>query len=262
MALQKIFTLDYANKLQNEVDIDNYMENVIKYDEDEVRCLKGVEKPEGLEDKMLEANDAFEQAVLLYEAYKDISLTVASHKCFWLYLTHVDLQRVVRNDWPDLHEYITGKNKGKERSDDDKRKYIKDHWLISRNGAMRTSLKNLWWSVYLTVDETLFDKYALTRVFFSNTGMRTRRLGTGHLGRNREALKGILSFMEKNPKLFEESGIENKMIWITRHFNFIGGSMPLVNQSWEYFYNELNKYKDHLENIRSRSDVTGPTAFV
>lgn len=154
--------------------------------------------------------------------------------------------------------------KGDARTEEDMKKYIHDHWLTSPNGLMRTSLMNLWWSVYLTVDESLGEehKYDLTRIFFSNDGLRTRRLGTGHLGRNREALKGILSFMKDNPDIFEE-GIENRMIWITRHFNLIGGTKPLSNLPSTFFYKELEKFKDHLANqIKKREDVTGPNAFV
>ena len=91
--------------------------------------------------------------------------------------------------------------------------------------------------------------------------MRTRRLGTGHLGRNKEALKGILTFMKENPDIFE-SGIENRMIWITRHFNLIGGTKPLANMPSSFFMRELEKFKDHLRSIQNRSDVTGPNAYV
>ena len=134
---------------------------------------------------------------------------------------------------------------------------------MSPNGLMRTSLMNLWWSVYLTVDESLGDdhKYDLTKVFFSNSGMRTRRLGTGHLGRNREALKGILTFMKENPDMFE-TGIENRMIWITRHFNLIGGTKPLANMPSSFFKNELEKFKDHLRGIKERKDVIGPKVLI
>jgi hypothetical protein len=254
MALQRIFTPEYANQLTNDINPENYLGEKILYNENEVRQLKGVEKPEGLEEKMLEADNEYEAAILLYDAYKEISPIIASNRCFWIYLTHVDLSRYVRKVWPDLE---------KISSDSDRKKYIRDHWLISPNGLMRTTLMNLWWSVYLTIDESLGDdhKYDLTKIFFSNTGMRTRRLGTGHLGRNREALKGILTFIKENPDIFE-SGIENRMIWITRHFNLIGGTKPLANMPSSFFKGELDKFKGHLQSISCREDVIGPEAFI
>ena len=268
MELQRIFTPEYVNQLTNDIHPENYQEDKIKYNENEVRRLKGVEHPEGLEEKMLNAASEYEAAILLYEAYKDISPIIASNRCFWIYLTHVDLARYVRKQWPDLEIHHADNDKKEQkksepRSEEEKKKYIRDHWLISPNGLMRTTLMNLWWSVYLTVDESLGDdhKYDLTKVFFSNSGMRTRRLGTGHLGRNREALKGILTFMKENPDIFE-SGIENRMIWITRHFNLIGGTKPLANMPSTFFKRELEKYKEHLKVISGRKDVQGPQALI
>ena len=268
MELQRIFTPEYVNLLTNDIHPENYTGTSIIYDENQVRRLKGIYKPEDLERKMLEAPTEFDAAILLYESYKCLSPTLASRAEFWVYLTHVDLVNYVKREWPDLEKYETdnkkkGLLKGENRTDDDKKKYIRDHWMLSSNGAMRTTLMNLWWSVYLTVDENIDDehKYDLTKIFFSNNGMRTRRFGTGHLGRNREALKGILTFMKDNPEIFE-TGLENRMIWITRHFNLIGGTKPLSNQKSKFFYDELNKFKGHLIGIKKREDVTGPNAFV
>ena len=67
--------------------------------------------------------------------------------------------------------------------------------------------------------------------------------------------------MRDNPDIFQD-GIENRMIWITRHFNLIGGTKPLSNMDSNFFYRELEKFKTHLQNIKKREDVTGPTAFV
>ena len=263
MELQRIFTSEYVNLLTHDIHVENYSGGSIKYDDSQVRRLKGVEKPQGLEEKMLNASSEFEAAIILYESFKNITPALAANPVLWVYLTHVDLSRYVKKMWPNLEKYDTGKNKGKARSKEDKVKYIRDHWLISQNGLMRTSLLNLWWSVYLTVDDSKGDdhKYDLTKIFFSNNGLRTRRLGTGHLGRNREALKGILSFMKDNPEIFD-TGIENRMIWITRHFNLIGGTKPLSNMSDKFFYNELNKYKEYLKGISKREEVTGPNAFI
>lgn len=263
MELQRIFTSEYVNFLSKDIIVENYKSEIIKYDETQLRRLKGIYKPESLEDRMLNAVSEYEAAIILYESFIDIPPSFAASPVLWVYLTHVDLSKYVRKMWPNLEKYDSGKNKGKIRTEEDCKKYIRDHWLISPNGPMRTSLMNLWWSVYMTVDKTLGEenKYDLTKIFFSNNGLRTRRLGTGHLGRNRNALKGVLSFIKDNPKIFND-GIENRMIWITRHFNLIGGTKPLSNMSWESFYSELENNKDHLSNIRKREDVTGPNAYV
>ena len=154
MELQRIFTSEYVNLLTHDIHVENYSGESIKYDDSQVRRLKGVEKPQGLEEKMLNASSEFEAAVILYESFKNITPALAANPVLWVYLTHVDLSRYVKKMWPNLEKYDTGNNKGKTRTEEDKMNYIRDHWLISQNGLMRTSLLNLWWSVYLTVDDS------------------------------------------------------------------------------------------------------------
>lgn len=254
MEYQRIFTPEYVNSLKYDIHVKNYLGDSIKYDESEVRRLRNIAKPEGLEEKMLNAASECDAAIILYESYKTLTPVLASKESLWYYLTHVDLANYVKKDWPDIK---------KLKGEVEQKRYIRAHWLKSPYGIMRTSLMGLWWSVYLTVDESLGDehKYDLTKIFFSNNGMRTRRLGTGHIGRNREALKGILSFMKDNPDIFQ-TGLENRMIWITRHFNLIGGTLPLANKPCKYFYDELDKFKEYLTNIKNREQVTGPEAFI
>ena len=263
MELQRIFTSEYVNLLTNDININNYLSNKIIFDENQVRRLSGIEKPVDLEQRMLNASSQFDAAIILYESYKSLPPILAASPLLWVYLTHCDLTNYVKSVWPNIDKYDSGPKKGQRRSEEDIKKYIHDHYLMSPNGMMRTSLMNLWWSVYLTVDDTLGEehKYDLTQIYFLNNGLRTRRLGTGHLGRNRSALKGILSFIKDHKEIFDD-GIENRMIWITRHFNLIGGTIPLSNMSPDFFYKELNKYLGHLKNIKKRSDVTGPDAFV
>lgn len=50
MELQRIFTPEYVNVLTNDIKIENYVGESIKYDASQVRRLKGIEKPEKLED--------------------------------------------------------------------------------------------------------------------------------------------------------------------------------------------------------------------
>ena len=260
MELQRIFKPEYVNYLNNNIIVDNYSQEIFPIDSNQTQRLKGIEKPDGLEKKMIDTgNDKFKAAKLLYEAFENIPPLLASQEAFWIYLTHVDLINYVKKIWSEFKINKDGTTKTEKESIT----YIKNHWFYSQ-GSMRTSLMNLWWSVYLTVDNESEDnhKYDLTEIFFMNDGLRTRRLGVGQLGRNREALKGILTFIKDHMKIFEEGGIENRMIWITRHFNFIGGAKPLGCQNSQYFYKELEKNIEHLKSIRRREDVTGPNAFV
>ena len=70
-----------------------------------------------------------------------------------------------------------------------------------------------------------------------------------------------VAYMKDNPDVFE-SGIENRMIWITRHFNLIGGTKPLANLPYTFFLRELEKHKSLLKSISKREDVMGPDAII
>ncbi len=280
MELQCIFTPQYVNFLENNIDVNNYYGEKFPYDAAQIKRLNGIEKPKDLESKMLAAQSRFEEAVLLYEAFENLSPMFAATRVLWTYLTHVDLFNYVKKRWPE-YQYVQKKGQNvSPKSAEKSKKYISNHWFYSQ-GIMRTTLMGLWWSVYLTVkkEDGKANDYTLTRVFFSNDGLRTRRLGTGYLGRNRQALQGILSFINDHKDLFgldqdlnpilnndrdsdSASGLENRMIWITRHFNLIGGTKPLGCLSEKFFYNELNKYKKHLKNIKKREDVVGSKCFV
>lgn len=96
MELQRIFTPEYVNVLTNDIKIENYVGESIKYDASQVRRLKGIEKPEKLEEKMLNAPSKFDAAIILYESFKNITPTLAANSVLWVYLSHVDLANYVR----------------------------------------------------------------------------------------------------------------------------------------------------------------------
>lgn len=72
MELQRIFTPEYVNVLTNDIKIENYVGESIKYDASQVRRLKGIEKPEKLEEKMLNAPSKFDAAIILYPQIRNL----------------------------------------------------------------------------------------------------------------------------------------------------------------------------------------------
>lgn len=262
MALQKVFTDRYIDILKTEINVENYIKENFPLDVEGdgfIVGLEGVEQPEDLETKLLSANNEAEEAIILYEAYKSLSPFVAAQEWLWTYLTHVDLMRYVKKRWPKIEV----DDRGTPRSVEESKKYIRNHWFRSSNGPLRTTIMELWWAVYISVDESAGEdhKYDLTRVLFQNQGLRNRRLGSSMLGRNREAMKGILKFIKENPECFSR-GLENPMIFISRHFNLIGGKKPLSYMKANFFYKELQKYEGHLKSIKDRSDVIGPNVVI
>lgn len=282
---QYIFKKKYAKELQNGIDIKNYSADEFAYDKTQTKVLSNIYcVNENLEaDLIKNVGNDFEAARILYEAYPDLNPLVAAMPEFWIYLTHVDLFRYVKKRWPLDDESVKkaleeGDGDVEEMSDtevdeqdtttaDDSQRtseqklidYIKNHWFKTKH-IMRTTLMNLWWSVYTTIDDTpnCADPYRLTRYFFSRQDLRTRRLGTATFFRHREAAIGILEFMIENdngPQSLMQDYFEGKMIYIAKYFNMQGGIKQLVYMDRDYFKNELKQKISVMRTIKKREDI-------
>jgi len=286
--LQKIFKSKYAKELYNNIDIAKYREEKFEYDVDKVKDLANVYCiNDNLSTEILNyasSKQDFEAAILLYESYKGITPLVAAMPEFWIYLTHVDLFEYTKKRWPldidsiNLSEEDNDDDEGddenidenikeesaktsKEDSEENKiKKYIQDHWFKKKH-TMRTTLMNLWWGVYCTIDESREYKYELTRYFFSRVDLRTRRLGTTTIFRYREAAIGILEFMIEHKDLMDIY-FEGKMIYITKYFNMLGGTTQLTYMDRYFFKRELKSKIDILKTINKRSDILNNIAIL
>lgn len=91
--LQKEFTQSYVEELRSALQYPKgraaYLSDTFTIQENCTLVLAGIIHPEGLEERMLAAESEFEAAIILYEAYKNISPLLASRDTFWAYLTHV-----------------------------------------------------------------------------------------------------------------------------------------------------------------------------
>lgn len=251
--LQCVFKDSYIERLRKNINVDDYKGKVFPYDASQVKFLANVYKPVGLCDKLITAlDDEFTQAVLLYEAFQNLTPLAATQQCFWTYLTHVDLFEFCQKRWPMIDKNI----KGEDRTEKEKIDYIEDHWFRSPNGVMRTTLMGLWWSVYCSVDESLGEthKYDFTKVLFSRADFRTRRLGVSTLIRHREAVIGILKFIQDYQAVMDEY-FEGRVIFITKYFNNLGGTKQLAYLDRDFFYNELVAHLDDIKKINTREDI-------
>ena len=260
MAYQKLFRTKYVDLLIDQVNkginLDQYYGHHFDYDESQVLSVPKIFQPEGLKYKM-NPNDNCASGIALFEAFPTISALQAADNRLWIYLAVADLFSYVKNKWasqlPDIND-IDRKDKMISN--------IRIHWFGLQKDSytfapMRHALANLWWSVYISVDrkaKTLEEKYKYTRLLFKNETFRTRT-ATGFLGRNREALYGILDFMEQTPELFTGKK-EIAFNEITKFLNCLGGAIQLSFMKRDFFLMQLNQNKDILsERIGERSNI-------
>ena len=243
MAYQKLFRTKYVDQLIDQVNkginLEAFYGHSFKYDESQALSVPRIFQPEGLKYRM-KPDDNCASGIALFEAFPTISALQAADNRLWIYLSLADLFTDVRNKWaPQLQDKDDPDRIERMKSN------IRIHWFGLQKDSvtfapMRHALSNLWWSVYISVDKkanTLEDKYKYTRLLFKNENFRTRT-AVGFLGRNREALYGILDFMEHCPDMF----LSNKEITfneITKFLNCIGGSIQLSFMKRDFFLKKL-----------------------
>lgn len=245
MGKQLLFKSKYTATLKEQVSLDEsldkYKSKDFIYDKKQVLMMPNIEESMNLADKLDASND-FKTAIQLYEAFKDLEPIQASDERFWTYLAHVDLYPYMIKRWPGV--------KSGEASDP--RKYILDHWFLSssaQSSLLRHALAGLWWAVYMSVDESRREsRYELTKILFRQLDFPTRTLGTYKLGRHKEAVLGILEFINENENLFKTK-FQSKARFVTEYLNIVGGIKPIAYYDRNFFKSELEKVIENISKL-------------
>ena len=167
------------------------------------------------------SKDDLENAIQLYEKFKDIPLSLASDEHFWAYLTHTNFWQYMCRRWP-----LEEAKKGNEIE------FIKTRYFFnSKNKTFyRNGLSRLWWYVYLTIDETIVkDPYYYTRIMLSDQELASLLIESPTISRNQVALKAILEVIAEINRLVQSEQIEkikNKRKFLReliKYINLIGG---------------------------------------
>lgn len=188
---------------------------------------------------------SLESAILLYEALPDLNPLLASYPPFWLYLAHVELVTYMRKRW---HNVLVNRD-GEPNSIESQIDYIKDYWFPSMGSSSKTWLPNLWWAVYLSVDQRREDQYALTRILFKQEDLRTRTLGTYTLFRHKPATVATLGFIESHLDTTFAHAFQNRCRHMTKYLNYLGGCRLLSYMDEDFFTEMLEKKKEAIEKV-------------
>ena len=175
----------------------------------------------------------FECAKLLYESIK-ITPKQASDIDFWSYLHHFDMYKYIHLRWNEIES----------PSKSSRETYINRHWLMtlsSQKHLINYPLTTLWWSIHLTIDDSMDDPYELSKIYFNNNRYRTVTFGGSSYVRHKEAILGILEFYKIHDiKETKENGDR-----ISKFVNLLGGTKPLGFFKKEWFVKQLEmKFQD------------------
>ena len=190
----------------------------------------------------LDPDDDFKSAIALYQAYECLTPLVASLPDLWVYLAHADLFQYVQKRHPDVF------------NDDITEEYIIDHWFKNKVSIFRMALPSAWWSVYLSIDKSRKNPYELTEILFKNQELRTNSFGPLTLIRHREAMIGVLEFLNEHQELLVD-GMNMRAQYIRKLFNFLSGTKRLEFLDRNFFKMELEKRYDILSKKMSREEI-------
>jgi len=247
MALQKVFTPSYVRYLRNNINIEDYLKNQFPYDVSQVKRLSGVSQTDNLINLVDPSPDGdLKTGIALYEAFPNITPVFAQQDDLWVYLTHVDLFHYVKQRWKIKDSMLQEPELLKT--------HIINHWHRNPKHLFRTSLCGLWWQVYMTVDKDLINPYELTEVYFRCGQDFHQRFGELLTIRHREAMYGILRFLQNHPELTEKN-FDPRGQYISQLFNLIGGTKALSSLDRTFFIDELEKRYEFIKNIQKREEV-------
>lgn len=159
-----------------------------------------------------------ENAILLYEAMKNLPYTIATSENYWAFLTHTIYWDYMRNRW------------AIEDAQNDVSSFIQTRYMFhSKNKRFyRNGLSRLWLYAALTYDETNDDPYCYTRIMMNNQDLAGLILETTTISRNFTALKATLevikriSVLEENEEIEKIKGKREFIRGIMKQVNFIG----------------------------------------
>lgn len=140
-----------------------------------------------------------ENAILLYEALKDLPYTVVTNENYWAFLTHTVYWDYMRNRWPI------------EAAQKDLLSFVQTRYMFNSKNKRyyRNGLSRLWLYVALTYDQSnTIDPYFYTRIMMKNQDLAGLILETTTVSRNFIALKATLETFQRIDRLEEHGEIE------------------------------------------------------
>lgn len=185
MANQKIFEEDYYTSIKQQIrkgDYSCFKDDYFEYDEDKI-VLCNYRSPEGLLERMLSypADDLFNPARELYEAFYNLTGLQAMYDPFWSYLSLVDLYKYTIRLYPNPQDY--------------KSQYALNHFLSCKYTAY--NLRGMWWAIKMTVGEG--KDYTFSKFFLNEHSQLTQSLSESQLFRCKEVVHGVVNYFIEHP---------------------------------------------------------------
>lgn len=239
---QKSFTSTYATVLKSCVkdNLKKYQQKTFDVDNMETMFLKGIEKPEGLLEYLLQdvKNDV-RNSIAVFESFPKLNPLIASQEAFWAYLSHVEYIEYVQRRW------------GVVMKEDATQDNIKEHFWGTKGNA----LGELWWNAFMTYDANRADNFELTKILYRHSDITQNIRTSMSLFPNKNAIHAILEFYRDHPEIFIPASATNKRNrFVTQSLNRWGGLKNLAYLEIEDFKLQLEHNLPTILTIKSDTD--------
>ncbi|WP_215193203.1 DUF6339 family protein [Exiguobacterium sp. s95] len=202
-------------------------------------------------DPMNKSKNDLENAIKLFEYYRDLPLTLASDERFWTQLTHTSFWNYMCKRWPI------------DAAENDPIEFVKTRYFFNTRSKTfyRNGLSRLWWFTYLTHDITNEDTYEYTRIILQSQDLANLIIDSPNISRNKTVLKTFLRITEYVRKLEDNQTIEplkQKRLFfrgLAKYINLVGGvtvwdtlsENEAYDKAWRYVQNHIiYKYSEKL----------------
>jgi hypothetical protein len=262
--IQKIFKYAAVDRLRANLksghSLDDYFERSMAVQEKDI-LSSAIEVSGNAPALKVPADDPvsadIDNAIALYEYYRNLDETQASDPRLWTYLSHIEFRKYCLVRWG-----LGGspKDLNDEQLKQKAIRYIYEHWFISGNDRdlRRHAIARLWWAAYLTFspwgkDPEFFsdlkkkDPYYYTKILLLTQDIYQQVLERA-LGRSNRILISVLDYLGNNRK-FAQS--REKIRSLMKELNLAYGTKKLIvldRQSLktliEHLANEIDNNKN------------------
>lgn len=188
----------------------------------------------------------YENAVKLFQVYKNISRTQATDTRIWTYLAHVTYWKYMKTRWP------IPENESEKKVVN----HILQHWYMKSSDSKsisRHGLASLWWGAFITYDKNREDPFELTKEFFSKQDYK-RIILEENISFYKPLVQAILEYVIENSGIFEKYG-EDKRRFLAEKLNFITGYKILSSLNKNKIKTIINEYKRDIMSVTPKTTI-------
>lgn len=243
---QKLFKQEFIDRCQRDLIngqlSDLYKSDLFKFNNTDVLENKRIPLNDNPELLIPEKDNFFEyeNAIKIFQAYKDIDRTQATDTRIWTYLAHITYWKYMKARWP------IPENESSEKTIT----FILQHWYMKSSDSKsisRHGIASLWWGTFITYDKNRTDPFELTREFFSKQDYK-RVIFEENICFYKPLVQAILEYVIENKEIFEKYWAY-RIRFLIRKLNFISGYKVLSSLDKTKIKSIINEYKRDIASV-------------